>query len=104
MKSKIPSASASGLAFGVKPRARLITWLVRIGIVLLVVPFILAFSGATYQAFASTVDQRNYPPPGQLVDVGGLQTAPALHGRGRSDGYPRRGQPGNRLELDLDSA
>lgn len=73
MKSKIPSTSASGRAFGVKPRARLITWLVRIGIVLLVLPFILAFSGATYQALASALDQRNYPPPGQLVDAGGYK-------------------------------
>jgi pimeloyl-ACP methyl ester carboxylesterase len=30
-------------------------------------------AGAIYQAVATEVDQRNYPPPGQLVDVGGYR-------------------------------
>jgi pimeloyl-ACP methyl ester carboxylesterase len=29
--------------------------------------------GATYQAVASKADERNYPPPGQLVEVGGYR-------------------------------
>lgn len=35
----------------------------------------LAGIGAIYQAVATTIDRRTYPPPGQLVDVGGY----ALH-------------------------
>ena len=33
----------------------------------------LGISGAIYQAIGTAMDQRNYPPPGQLVDVGGYQ-------------------------------
>jgi pimeloyl-ACP methyl ester carboxylesterase len=33
----------------------------------------LAASGAIYQAVATTIDQRSYPPPGQLVDIGGYK-------------------------------
>jgi pimeloyl-ACP methyl ester carboxylesterase len=73
MKSSTPPASASSPPSGVKPRPRIIIWLVRIGIALLVLPFVLALTGATYQAVASALDRRNYPPPGQLVDVGGYK-------------------------------
>jgi pimeloyl-ACP methyl ester carboxylesterase len=31
----------------------------------------LVFLGVVYQTIATEVDKRNYPPPGQLVDVGG---------------------------------
>jgi pimeloyl-ACP methyl ester carboxylesterase len=34
---------------------------------------ILALSGVIYQFIASAIDQRNYPPPGQMVDVGGYK-------------------------------
>lgn len=43
--------------------------LVFIGIILVV----LALSGAAYQAIATRIDARNYPPPGQLVDIGGYK-------------------------------
>jgi pimeloyl-ACP methyl ester carboxylesterase len=33
----------------------------------------LAILGAGFQAIATWVDARNYPPPGQMVDVGGYQ-------------------------------
>jgi pimeloyl-ACP methyl ester carboxylesterase len=49
------------------------TWLLRGCLTLLALPFFLAIIGATYQAIASEVDQRKYPPPGQLVDIGGYQ-------------------------------
>jgi hypothetical protein len=41
-------------------------WLV-IGLAALVV------IGAAYQVIATEIDRRNFPPPGQLVDVGGYQ-------------------------------
>lgn len=40
---------------------------------LLVVPVVLAASGAIYQLITSAIDRRAYPPPGQLVDVGGYR-------------------------------
>ena len=48
----------------------------RIGWVLLtlLVLFVgLSVIGATYQAIATQIDQGNYPPPGQMVDVGGYK-------------------------------
>jgi hypothetical protein len=38
---------------------------------LLVIFIILPLSGALYQVIGAWLDQLNYPPPGQLVDVGG---------------------------------
>ena len=32
---------------------------------------VLALAGALYQLIATEVDERRYPPPGELVDVGG---------------------------------
>ena len=42
-------------------------WLAR-GIIALIA---LGLAGAAYQAIASAIDRRRYPPPGRLVDVGG---------------------------------
>ena len=66
MKATIPSSTRG-------PRSRAMIWLVRIGIGLLAVPLILALAGAAYQALAGARDQRNYPPPGELIDVGGYR-------------------------------
>ena len=38
-----------------------------------VVMVVLVASGFIYQAIATTIDRRNYPPPGQMVDVGGYR-------------------------------
>jgi pimeloyl-ACP methyl ester carboxylesterase len=46
---------------------------VRILLALVVIVMTLALTGAAYQAIATEVDRRKYPPPGQLVDVGGYQ-------------------------------
>ena len=73
MKSSIPSAASSTPRSPDKPRPPAMTWLVRGFLTLLALPFILAIIGATYQAIANELDQRNHPPPGQLVDVGGYQ-------------------------------
>ena len=73
MKSTIPSGTASVPRLRRKSRSPVMIWLVRGCLTLLVLPFVLAIAGAVYQAIASALDQRNYPPPGQLVDVGGYQ-------------------------------
>ena len=45
-------------------------------------PIALAMTGASYQAVAARADKRNYPPPGQLVDVGGYQLHIYCQGEG----------------------
>jgi hypothetical protein len=53
------------------PRNRLLVW-TRHGLLGLLVALVaLAVAGATYQAIATARDARAFPPPGQLVDVGG---------------------------------
>jgi pimeloyl-ACP methyl ester carboxylesterase len=48
-------------------------WVRRILLGLVVPPIALGVFGAIYQAIATAIDQHNYPPPGQLVDVGGYK-------------------------------
>jgi pimeloyl-ACP methyl ester carboxylesterase len=52
-------------------RNRVILWTGRILLGLLALIVLLAASGATYEAIMRAGDARRYPPPGQLVDVGG---------------------------------
>ncbi len=61
-------------------------WIMRalLGFLALVVS--LAVSGVTYQAIASARDQRNFPPPGRLVDVGGYRLH--LNVMGEDNGRP----------------
>jgi pimeloyl-ACP methyl ester carboxylesterase len=54
-----------------KPRNRLLVWTRRVLLGVLVALVALAVIGATYQAIATARDVRAFPPPGQLVDVGG---------------------------------
>jgi len=48
-------------------------WTGRVLLGLVIALVALASSGAIYQAVATVIDQRTYPPPGQLVDVGGYR-------------------------------
>ena len=48
-------------------------WGRRALLALLIVPLVLAATGALYQALATARDARAYPPPGRLVDVGGYR-------------------------------
>ena len=54
-------------------KSRLPTWLKRVLWILLVIFIILPISAALYQIVATAIDNRNSPPPGQLVDVGGYR-------------------------------
>ena len=56
-----------------RPRHRLLIWSGRVLLGLLVVLLILAVSGTSYQAIATARDARTFPPPGQLIDVGGYK-------------------------------
>jgi pimeloyl-ACP methyl ester carboxylesterase len=48
-------------------------WLKRLVLGLITLIVILGLLGATYQAAAGKADEKRYPPPGQLVDVGGYR-------------------------------
>ena len=52
---------------------RLVFWIVRILLGLLALIVLLALGGASYEAIMAAGDGRRYPPPGQLVDVGGYR-------------------------------
>jgi pimeloyl-ACP methyl ester carboxylesterase len=52
-------------------RNRWVLWTGRILLGLLAFIVLLAASGATYEAIMAVGDTKRYPPPGQLVDVGG---------------------------------
>jgi pimeloyl-ACP methyl ester carboxylesterase len=52
---------------------RLIFWTVRIVLGLLALIVLLALGGASYEAIMAAGDGKRYPPPGQLVDVGGYR-------------------------------
>lgn len=70
MKTTIPSSIPP---MGKKPQSRARVWLIRAGLALMAMPIVLALIGVTYQAVAGQLDRRHYPPPGQLVDVGGYR-------------------------------
>lgn len=55
------------------PRQGWLVWTRRILLGLLITLVALGAIGATYQAIATARDARNFPPPGQLVDVGGYR-------------------------------
>jgi pimeloyl-ACP methyl ester carboxylesterase len=55
--------------------------------VLLGIIILLPLSGALYQTIATALDRRSYPPPGQLVDVGGYRLHLYCTGES-SDGRP----------------
>lgn len=46
-------------------------WTKRIVLGLLSLVLLVALTGLSYQAIATQIDKRNYPAPGQMVDVGG---------------------------------
>lgn len=73
MTTLLPTQPASALQDGTSTRRRWLHWLKRsvLGILLLLAT--LMALGAIYQAIATARDARAFPPPGQLVDVGGYK-------------------------------
>ena len=51
----------------------LLVWLKRLTIGLIVICIALSLSGMAYQFAASKADERKFPPPGQLIEVGGYK-------------------------------
>ena len=74
MQSKAPPRQTDrqpqGHSQGTRPKRRPGSW-IRRGLVWMIVGLLaLAVIGAVYQAIATEIDQRTYPPPGELVNVG----------------------------------
>jgi len=67
-----------------KPKSRLLVRLKRIALWLIIGIVALAAIGAIYQAVATEMDKRAYPPPGQMVDIGGYN----LHIHCMGEGSP----------------
>lgn len=71
----------------VKPRSRTSIWLKRIALGLAIGIGSLAFIGAAYQVMATAIDQGAYPPPGEMIEVGGYSLHLYCMGA-NSDGRP----------------
>ena len=56
-----------------KRRRGLLFWLGRVALGLIATLVLSICAGATFQVFASARDARMFPPPGRLVDVGGVR-------------------------------
>jgi pimeloyl-ACP methyl ester carboxylesterase len=54
-------------------KKRPLVWIGRILVGLIVSLVAIASAGLIYQAVAQYIDERNFPPPGRLVDIGGYQ-------------------------------
>ena len=70
MQSKAPPRQTEQESQGAQPKRGLGSW-IRRGLVWLVGGLLaLAVIGAIYQVVATQIDQRTYPPPGEMVDAG----------------------------------
>jgi pimeloyl-ACP methyl ester carboxylesterase len=49
------------------------TWIKRIVLTFLIIVIVLLLLGMIYQTVSTQADKRNYPAPGQLIDVGGYR-------------------------------
>jgi len=65
------SATQKSLPANTKPTGRIRKWLKRVGLSLLVLVIALPITGATYQFVATKIDEHNFLPMGQMIDVGG---------------------------------
>jgi pimeloyl-ACP methyl ester carboxylesterase len=50
-----------------------VNWLKRVGLWSVILIFTLVIAGMIYQTAATEVDRKNFPPPGNLIDVGGFK-------------------------------
>src|SRR5574339_49627 len=60
----------------------LLVWLKRLALELIAFVIAFALTGLTYQFAASQADDRNFPPPGRLVEVGGYRMHLYCMGKG----------------------
>jgi pimeloyl-ACP methyl ester carboxylesterase len=93
-----PTAAQTG---AVKTGRRGRFWLKRMAGVLLVGIVLLAGSGVVFQATATAIDRRNFPAPGQLVDVGCFQMHITCLGEGSPTVILEPGGGGSSLDWFL---
>lgn len=84
MSTIIPGHHTRVQSSPMRPGRKLMIWLWRGLLGLLAAIVILALAGAAYQAVATAIDTRSYPPPGQLIKVGDHR----LHIHCMGDGSP----------------
>ena len=82
METMTSSPSAVASPQPQRRRNRWVRWTGRVLLGLLALIVLLAASGATYEAIMRAGDARRYPPPGQLVDVGGHRLHLSCVGKG----------------------
>ena len=58
---------------GSKAKSGCFTWIKRIFLTILIILIVLSLTGVVYQNFSTQADQKKYPAPGQLVDIGGYR-------------------------------
>jgi len=80
---------------------RVLRWASRGLAALFVLIAILALAGASYEAIAAAGDARRYPPPGQLVDVGGYRLHIQCVGTGSPTVVLDAGLSGSSLDWSL---
>ena len=73
MKTVIQSTATSVKPQTARPKSSVFVRLARIALWLIIGIVTLAGIGAAFQAIATAMDKRAYPPPGQMVNVGGYQ-------------------------------
>src|ERR1043165_9432869 len=80
---------------------RVLSWTGRGLAALFVLIVVLALAGASYEAIAAAGDARRYPPPGQLVDVGGYRLHIQCVGSGNPTVVLDAGLSGSSLDWSL---
>jgi pimeloyl-ACP methyl ester carboxylesterase len=65
-----------------RQKKRSLVWMRRILLGLVVSLVAIASAGLIYQAIAQHIDERNFPPPGRLVDIGGYKLHISCLGNG----------------------
>lgn len=78
----LPATQPAGPPVARKSHPPARVWFIRVLAVIVSVPLILAAIGAAYQAIATAAAARAYPPPGQLIDVGGYRLHLYCQGQG----------------------
>jgi pimeloyl-ACP methyl ester carboxylesterase len=80
---------------------RVVRWIGRSLAALVGLIAVLALAGASYEAIAAAGDARRYPPPGQLVDVGGYRLHIQCVGAGSPTVVLDAGLGGSSLDWSL---
>jgi len=76
-----------------KRKKGFVYWISRIPLALAVIVIALGVMGAIFQAIATYIDKRNYPAPGQMIDLDGYRLHLYCSGEGNPTVILEAGQP-----------